>query len=127
GIGLFALARPAAAANFIVNSSADGAFDAAPGDGVCEHTSGLGDCSLTAAVDETNALPGLDTIALPAGNFRSSSVATRRGAGVISGAGPTSTHIVGDTNNTALGFNVLDVTLIRVTVRGGTAVDHPVR
>ena len=83
GIGLLALAHPATAANFVVNSSADGAFDAAPGDGVCEHTSGLGDCSLTAAVDETNSLPGRDTIALPAGNYRSSSVALVISSGVI--------------------------------------------
>ncbi len=61
------LPRPGRAANFLVNSSAAGAFDTFPGDGICEATTGVGDCTLAAAVDETNALPGSDTIALPPG------------------------------------------------------------
>lgn len=43
--------------------------DAAPGDGVCEATPGMGDCTLRAAVMETNTLPGADTIMIPPGVF----------------------------------------------------------
>lgn len=58
----------AAAANFIVNSTAD-MLDANPGDGFCE-TDVTGDCTLRAAIQETNALEGADTITLPAGTYR---------------------------------------------------------
>ena len=54
-----------------VTTTADGA-DAAPGDGVCEVTAGAGDCTLRAAVDEANALPGDAPvhIDLPEGTYR---------------------------------------------------------
>jgi CSLREA domain-containing protein len=58
--------RPAFAAEFTVDSSAD-AVDANPGDGVCDD--GAGDCTLRAAIQEANALPGADTITLPAGTY----------------------------------------------------------
>jgi hypothetical protein len=51
--------------DFVVNVGTDG-LDAAPGDGVCEMTSGAGDCSLRAAVRELNvlvAVPGVDPTA----------------------------------------------------------------
>ncbi|MCA9997081.1 MAG: hypothetical protein KDE56_15090, partial [Anaerolineales bacterium] len=51
--------------NFVVNSAADSA-DANPGDGVCAATNG--DCTVRAAVEESNALPGLDTIFVPGGD-----------------------------------------------------------
>jgi CSLREA domain-containing protein len=52
-------ARPA----FVVNSTAD-AVDASPGDGLCR--TAAGSCTLRAAVQETNALIGPDTIKLAA-------------------------------------------------------------
>lgn len=54
---------------FIVNTTTDGS-DAVPGDEVCEMTPGLGDCSLRAAIDETNnhAHPGtLNSVILEPG------------------------------------------------------------
>ena len=54
------------AATFTVNSPAD-AVDANPGDGVCDD--GTGNCTLRAAVQETNAAPGADTVSLPAGTY----------------------------------------------------------
>jgi CSLREA domain-containing protein len=39
-----------------VNTTGDG-LDATPGDGTCEMTTGAGDCSLRAAIDEVNATP----------------------------------------------------------------------
>lgn len=53
---------------FTVNSTED-LVDLHPGDGVCETTTGNGVCTLRAAVQETNALVGNDTINLPAGIY----------------------------------------------------------
>lgn len=60
----------AQAADFTVNILTD-AIDANPGDGICEVQMPVnpGDCALRAAVMETNALAGADTISLPAGTF----------------------------------------------------------
>ncbi|HVN53896.1 MAG TPA: choice-of-anchor Q domain-containing protein [Anaerolineaceae bacterium] len=60
------LGPASASANFMVNSTAD-AVDAHPGDGRCK-TSG-GQCTLRAAIQETNALGGANSITLPAGTF----------------------------------------------------------
>jgi len=54
------------AANFTVNQTFDGA-DANPGDGLC--ATGGGSCTLRAAVMETNALAGADSISIPAGTY----------------------------------------------------------
>lgn len=56
----------ARAANFEVDTDAD-TVDANPGDGICADAGGH--CSLRAAIIETNALAGADTIELPAGTF----------------------------------------------------------
>jgi CSLREA domain-containing protein len=63
---LFGGAELAHAATFTVNSTAD-AVDTNPGDGVC--ADGSGNCTLRAAIMEANALPGADTITLPAGTY----------------------------------------------------------
>ncbi|HEY1218296.1 MAG: CSLREA domain-containing protein [Bryobacteraceae bacterium] len=51
---------------FTVNTAAD-TVDANPGDGVCADATGH--CSLRAAIMEANALPGTDTIMIPAGTY----------------------------------------------------------
>src|SRR5690606_35271073 len=51
---------------FVVNTAADG-DDADPGDGICEMTPSSFDCSLRAAVSETNARPGPDEIEIAPG------------------------------------------------------------
>src|SRR4051794_21116230 len=67
GLLIFAsLARPVAAAEFIVNST-DDLPDNNPGNGTCADMGGA--CTLRAAIEETNALPGMDVITLPAGTF----------------------------------------------------------
>jgi len=63
---LAGLAAPARAADFTVNTTAD-QVDALPGDGLCASTAG--GCTLRAAVQEANALPGDDRILLPVGIF----------------------------------------------------------
>src|SRR4030095_12661084 len=60
---VFFLVDPAHAAVFTVNSPSDG-WDANPGNGVCETMLGNGICTLRAAIQETNALAGDDTIIL---------------------------------------------------------------
>jgi hypothetical protein len=68
-LGLIVLAfRPVDAATFLVNDAAD-LTDSLPGNGVCETSSGNQVCTLRAAIQETNALPGRDTILLPAGTY----------------------------------------------------------
>lgn len=63
---LVALAGPAAAAEFVVDSLVDG-IDLDQGDGICL---GLADrCTLRAAIQEANALPGTHTIVLGAGVY----------------------------------------------------------
>jgi hypothetical protein len=54
------------ATTFNVNSEVD-AVDANPGDGVCATADS--DCTLRAAIEETNVLAGADTINLPAGTY----------------------------------------------------------
>jgi CSLREA domain-containing protein len=51
--------EPALGAEFTVNSTTD-AVDANPGDGTC--ASAAGECTLRAAIQETNALPGADVV-----------------------------------------------------------------
>lgn len=66
-IGLLMLgADVVRAAGFTVTSVAD-AGDSSPGDGVCDD--GTGQCTLRAAIEEANALPGADTITLTAGTY----------------------------------------------------------
>jgi trimeric autotransporter adhesin len=54
-------AKPAHAATFTVNSTGDEA-DKVPGDGVCQITT-ADQCTLRAAIEESNLFPGADTIA----------------------------------------------------------------
>ena len=66
-IGSLAACEPALdPTTFVVNTATDGT-DASPGDGVCEATGGLGDCTLPAAIEEGNAAGGPIRIDLQAG------------------------------------------------------------
>jgi len=60
---------------FLVNSLED-RIDASPGDGICETGAGNQECTLRAAIQESNVLDGMDIIELPAGTY----VLTRAGA-----------------------------------------------
>lgn len=57
-----------AGATFNVNST-DDAVDSMPGDGVCDAAPPAGQCTVRAAVQEANSLPGADTILIPAGTY----------------------------------------------------------
>ncbi|MBX3284706.1 MAG: hypothetical protein KF703_05125 [Actinobacteria bacterium] len=84
--GLVACEPPPPPALLAVNSTAIGA-DAVPGDGVCEVTPGVGDCTLQAAVGEGNALGRAD-IGLPAGSYPGSPSLSVTGALAIRRVGP---------------------------------------
>lgn len=58
----------AAGPTFTVNALTD-ATDAIPGDGLCETAPGNDNCTLRAAIQESNALNGANTIVLPVGTI----------------------------------------------------------
>ncbi len=55
------MVKPVSGATFTVNS-AENSTDASPGNGICETETGNGICTLRAAIQETNAFAGADTI-----------------------------------------------------------------
>jgi CSLREA domain-containing protein len=65
---MFFAVVPAQAKTLTVNSTTD-AVAANPAGGVCETAPGNGICTLRAAIQVANALPGPDTIILPAGTY----------------------------------------------------------
>jgi len=101
------------AADFTVNQPTDG-VDANPGDGSCATTGG--DCTLRAAIMETNALVGADTITIPADTYNltlgntDENLATEGDLDIlddltITGADPATTILSGSNNQ----FRVLSV------------------
>ncbi len=65
----FFISIAAPAATFTVNSVID-ANDINPNDTVCETQPGNGVCTLRAAIQQSNALPGADKINLPTGHYK---------------------------------------------------------
>jgi CSLREA domain-containing protein len=116
------VATPSMAATLVVNDT-DDAADAVPGDGVCL-AAGDG-CTLRAAVEEANALPGLDVVMVPAGAydldlgtlFVTDSLRVLgplAGAAVLDGQGDGSVLDIGSRR-------VIRVELHRLTIQGGNA------
>ena len=121
------LSASAHAATFTVNTPSDGfagAFDANAGDGVCETAPGNGICSLRAAIQETNALVGDDTIILPPNTYQVSinlidSSLVIAGNLTITGGGASTTIISGGIESQLLVINSgFAVNLSGVTVFG---------
>ena len=88
--------------NFTVSTTAD-AVDAQPGDGICDD--GAGNCTLRAAVMESDWLPGTQVITVPEGTY------TLTIAGIGEDAAAT-----GD-------LDILDDLIIRGAGRGSTIID----
>src|SRR5581483_10083502 len=122
--------RAASSAIFTVNSTAD-VLDRKPGDGKCETGRNNKVCTLRAAIMETNALAGGDTIVLPKGTYylmipggnedkaRTGDLDIK-GNLVINGTGVTTTII--DGNTTITGDRVIDI-IGSVTVKiGGVTI-----
>src|SRR2546427_6833605 len=124
------LASPGLAATFTVDTTAD-VVDSLAGDGICATATGA--CSLRAAVQESRALPGGDTIILPSGRY----VLTIAGAGnnsatsgdldiseelTILGAGARTTIIDGNRLDRVFDVrNPVPVVISGVTIRNGAA------
>ena len=66
-VGLNAASASPVTGDVITVDSVNDAYDVAPGDGAC--ASSNGSCTLRAAVDEANALPGHQTVNVPAGTY----------------------------------------------------------
>ena len=82
-LGLAACAPVTALNSVTVTTTVDGS-DLDPGDGVCEMTSGAGDCSLRAAVDEANADDEITYAIVPPGTY------------VLDGGGAEDANVTGD-------------------------------
>jgi CSLREA domain-containing protein len=131
------VASSARATILTVNTTTDG-HDKTPGNGVCETETGNGVCTLRAAVEETSALGGTNTINVPAGTYVLTVTATcdfdtqvalcvtGTPTLTLAGAGAATTIIDGNaTSNPPNGFGrVLDIpTGATVTVSGVTITD----
>ena len=106
------------------------AVDGNPGDGVCEILI-VGGCSITAAIDEANALPGTDRIIVPAGNYRVWNTSLRQRtiteSLVIEGAGSDQTTLLNDEPDRSVlaidGAQNIDVIMRGLTLTGGDGDD----
>lgn len=128
-LGALALAAPANAATFTVNSTAD-AVDAIPGDSHCVAAApAAGKCTLRAAIQEANAHSDADTIKLPRGHYVLSIPGTGEDAAAtgdldltnsvtIIGAGARTTTV--DANHIDRVFDVLYTPKVSVSLRGIT-------
>jgi len=126
-----AYAGAASAAGFAVNVTWD-AVDVFPGNGVCADAAGA--CTLRAAVQEANALPGFDTIKVPGGTYP----LTLLGPGedlaatgdldlksevAVFGDGPRRTVIDGQQSDRIFDVNDSSVSLSGLGIRNGVATN----
>src|SRR6476620_2543935 len=131
GITLFGIFLSASthAAVFTVNSPVD-VSDASPGNGICETAPGNGACTLRAAIQESNALAGIDQINLPPNSYVLSLVSELAitDSLTITGGGASNTIIDGnrsarpDSRVLVLG-SVVTVNISGVTIRNGGTGD----
>ena len=126
------IASSQASTTFTVNSTADD-IDAVSGDGICETMPGNGICTLRAAIRETNARSGPDTIILPSGTYRLSRLGKFEDAAAtgdlditdditIIGAGATRTII--DGNNTDRVFDIFGTPNEARVIIDGVRIQH---
>ena len=108
----------ASAADFTVNSNGDGA-DAVPGNGVCATAGGT--CTLRAAVTESEALTGSDTITVPAMTISLGSPLTITKTTTIRGAGPRATIVTGTFGHILLSIGGGDVVVRDLALQGASA------
>ena len=130
GAAILLAATVASAATFRVDDASD-VVDLTPGDGVCATAGSV--CTLRAAVQEANALPGEDRIRVPEGTYDLSIAGAFEDAAAtgdldvtgrlrIVGAGPDVTIVDANALDRVLDVQPgARVTLVRIAVRGGKA------
>jgi len=117
------------AAVFIVDTTVD-LPDIDPGNGTCKASDKTGDCSLRAAIMETNALEGPDEIRVPAGTYLLTitgddddsmvgDLDITDGELTITGAGTDSTIIDGNSIDRVFQMLTTGVVIQDLTIRGG--------
>lgn len=94
-----------AAVSFDVDATSD-AGDANPGNGVCATAAGV--CTLRAAIEETNALPGMDTVNVPAGSYMVGSRINIEDSLFLVGAGASAVSIDGADSSPLLRVRTLE-------------------
>ncbi len=124
--------RAAIHATFTVNTTQD-TLDKKPGDGVCADKKGK--CSLRAAIQETNALGGKNTVNVPAGTY----ILTRFGRNeddsktgdldirsnlTLKGAGASKSILDGNQSDAVIHVIEGKVTLKAITIKNGKAVSN---
>src|SRR4051794_3852433 len=123
-LAAFALAAsPAAAVTFNVDSDAD-LHDATPGNGQCKTSAG--NCTLRAALEETNSLMGPDEVDVPAGTYKLSiaqnlSVTSNLTLTGTAGAHATTIDLQGLGVSVALNGSGVFVNGLAITSSGGVA------
>jgi hypothetical protein len=129
-LALAAYSGAASAAGFAVTTTLD-AVDVFPGNGFCADAAG--NCTLRAAVQEANALPGSDTIKVPGGTYNLTLLGPNEDAGAtgdldihselgIFGDGPRRTVIDGQQSDRIFDVNdAPSVSLSGLGVRNGVA------
>ncbi len=91
--------------------------DASPGNGICADSAGR--CSLIAAMQEANALPGADTITIPAGTYYLPGRLEPTEAVTLTGAGMDNTIIHGRDAGTQPAFQIkANVTINNLEIQG---------
>lgn len=130
GCLLLLLASPAGLAiNFTVNDAAD-SVDINPGDGICETVANGGNCTLRAAVQESNAWPGIDSIQIPAGTYTLSTEGAGEDAAAtgdlditealtLRGAGDDLSIIDANLTDRAIDIHRVNVTIEHLTIQDG--------
>jgi CSLREA domain-containing protein len=116
---------PALGASFTVNATHD-APDATPGDGVCADAGGA--CTLRAAIYESNALPGADSIGVPAGMYTMTVTVDGAVIGLsiedaltLNGSGAGATIIDGGGQTSVLGVSSgVTAELLDLSIRNGS-------
>ena len=101
--------------------------DSTPGNGIC--ASAFGVCTLRAAIEETNALAGADTINLPAGIYKGgfkitdslTILGSRDGASIVDGNNKKTVFFIGDYSFTPNVVGPIRVALHFLTIQHGRA------
>lgn len=129
GISVSTIATPNGLGLTISVNSTQDATDAVPGNGICATSTGA--CTLRAAIMETNASPGSDTIILPSGvytltilgrgeNFATLGDLDIRDALVITGDGPDLTIVNANFIDRVFEISsTVPVSMIGITIRNG--------